>query len=136
MAEGFVLTDAHVTINGVDLSDAIRQVTVDASASDEEFTAMGALGKARKAGLRDDMFEFELFQDFATSSVAATLFPLVGAPAFPITVRATSAAVSATNPSYEGTSILTGYGALTGNVGTPLMTTVSLPVDGVITQVT
>ena len=130
-----VLTDATVTINGVDLSDHVRAVKVDATASDEEFTAMGATGKARLAGLRDDMFEIEFNQDYDVASVDATLFPLVGAAPFPVTARSDSAAVSATNPSYEGSCILLNNNPLDASVGSPLLTSASMPVTGVISRV-
>lgn len=129
-----VLTDAAVTVNAVDLSDHIRQVTVNIAAGDEDFTAMGATGKARKAGLRDDSYEFEFNQDFAAAEVDATLFPLVGAAPFAVTVKPTSAAVSATNPSYNGNGIITAYNPIDGAVGAAMVTSVTIPVDGVITR--
>ena len=130
-----VLTDASVTVNSVNLSEWIMQTTVNMGVSDEDFTTMGAEGMARKAGLRDDSFEFEVTQDFAAAAIDATVFPLLGAAPFEVTVRATSAAVSATNPSYEGDCILTSYNPIDGSVGSPLTATLSLPVDGVITRV-
>ena len=135
MAE-VVLTDAVVTINAVDLSDHVRQVAVTLAPEDKDFTAMGASGKARRAGLRDDAFTVEFNQDFAAANVDATFFPLLGAAPFAVTARATSAAKSATNPSYEGSCILTSYNPVDGNVGDELTTSVNLPVDGIITRVT
>ena len=135
-ADTFVLVDADVLVNAVDLSTRVKSVTVKIAASDEDFTAMGATGKARKAGLRDDSFEIEFNQDFASGSVDATMFPLVGAAPFAVKVRGTSSSVSATNPSYEGNAILTDFNPIDGAVGSPLVVSVSLPVDGIITRVT
>lgn len=131
-----VLTNAVVTINGVTLSDHVRKVTVNINSEEKDFTAMGATGKARRAGLRDDSYTVEFNQDYAGGSVDATLFPLVGAAPFAVTARATTAAKSATNPSYEGNAILTKYNPLDGQVGDELVTEIELPVDGVISRVT
>ena len=128
------LVDALVTINSVDLSDHVRQVTVSLSREDKDLTAMGALGKARRAGLADDNFSIEWNQDFAAAEVDATIFPLLGAAPFPVAVQATSAAKSATNPSYEGNCILTSYNPVDGSVGDELTTSTDLPVDGIIVQ--
>ena len=130
-----VLTDAVVTINAVDLSDHVRQITVNLTRADKDFTAMGASGKARRAGLADDSFTVEWNQDYAAANVDATMFPLLGAAPFAVTARATSAAKSATNPSYEGSCILTDYNPVDGSVGDELTANTSLPVDGIITRV-
>ncbi len=135
MAE-VVLTDAVVMVNAVDLSDHVRQVTVNINSEEKDFTAMGAAGKARRAGLRDDSYEIEWNQDFAAGEVDATFWPLVGAAPFAVEVRATTAAKSATNPSYEGNAILTSYNPIDGAVGDELVTSTSLPVDGVISRIT
>jgi hypothetical protein len=97
---------------------------------------MGAAGKARRAGLGDDSYTIEFNQDFAAAEVDATMFPLLGAAPFAVTARATSAAKSATNPSYEGNAILTDYNPLDGAVGDELVTSITLPVDGIISPVT
>lgn len=132
----FVLTDPDVNINGVDLSNRVRSVTVKVTASDEDFTAGGATGKARKAGLRDDSFTVEFNQDFAAGNVDATLFPLVGAAPFTVIVKPTTAAVSATNPSFTGSCILTDYAPIDDAIGAPATTNITLPVDGTIARAT
>jgi hypothetical protein len=135
MAE-IVLTDAVVVVNSVDLSDHVRQVTVSMSVEEKDLTAMGASGKARRAGLRDDSYTLEFNQDFDAAEVDATLFPLLGAAPFPVSVKPTSAATSATNPDYNGNSIITDYNPIDGAVGDELVTSITLPVDGVISRST
>ncbi len=134
MAE-VVLTDAVVMVNAVDLSDHVRKITVTLTREDKDLTAMGASGKARRAGLGDDSFAIEWNQDFDAAKVNATMFPLLGASPFAVEARATSASKSATNPSYEGNCILTSYNPLDGSVGDELVASTALPVDGIISQV-
>lgn len=126
----FVLKNAYVNINGVDLSSRVKKVTVNIKAADEDNTAMGAIGKGRIAGLRDDSISVEFNQDFAALNVDATMFPLIGAAAFPVIVKAVSGTASATNPRYYGNCILTDYNPIDGSVGNAATTSVSLPVDG------
>ncbi len=134
MAE-VVLTDAVVLVNAVDLSDHVRKITVNLNREDKDLTAMGASGKARRAGLGDDSFVVEWNQDFAAAEVDATMFPLLGAVPFAVEARPTSAVKSATNPSYEGNCILTSYNPLDASVGDELVTSTTLPVDGIISRV-
>lgn len=113
-----VLTDASVVINSVDLSDHIQKVTIDEKKDTVDVTSMGAVAKAYLLGLGDATIACTFFQDFASSSVDATLSPLFSnSSVFPIVVKPTSAGVSATNPSYSGTFILPEYMPIDGQVG-------------------
>jgi hypothetical protein len=81
-------------------------------------TAFGTTGtRSNRPGLKNWSMEAEFLQDFAVGAVDATLFSLVGAVPFPISARPTSAAVSATNPSYSGNAVLESYPPLSGEVG-------------------
>lgn len=114
----FVLVDASVTINSVDLSNHVQKVTVDMKKDTVDVTSMGATAKTYLLGLGDATIAVDFFQDFAASSVDATLYPLFNASSvFPIVVKPTSAGPSATNPTYSGTFILPEYTALDGQVG-------------------
>lgn len=129
---GKLLVNAQVIINGVDLTDHCYSVTVNGSAADEENTAMGAAGKGRQPGLKDESFEFEWRQDFAAGKVDATLQPLYsGGTAFQVEVRPTIAARSATNPAYVGASCyLIEYDAIAGQVAKIMNTKTKIVVDG------
>ena len=133
MAE-IVLKDASVVINSVDLSDHVSSVTINYSAEILDKTAMGANSRARVAGLKDFSVDVEFNQDYAASKIDATLFPLVGAAAFPIIVKPTSSAVSATNPSYTGNALLESYSPVAGAVGELAKVSVSMPGDGDLTR--
>lgn len=120
-----VLTNASVVYNAVDLSNHVRTVTLDMSAEDVDITAMGATSRTHAVGLRDDRATIEYFQDFAAGSVDATHSALLGNSAgATLVVKPTTAAVSATNPSYTVTAIILTYTPLDGTVGDASMITV------------
>ena len=130
----FVLTDAFVSINSVDLSANVETVTVNYGADTPEKTAMSESSKSRLPGLKDFSLDIQFRQDFAAALVDATLFPLVGAAAFPIEIRPTSAAVSASNPKFTGNALLGSYSPIGGTVGDVAAATVTLPGDGDLTR--
>ncbi len=129
-----MLSNASVVVNGVDLSDHVASVTINQNTSELNPTAMGATGIARLAGLGDDSFEVEFWADFASAKVDATLSALVGAAVFTVVVKAVNTTVSATNPKFTGSCILTSYTPIAGAVGDAHKVTVSLPVSGRIVR--
>ena len=132
-----ILKDASLVLNSVDLSDHIKSVTIDYSADQEEATAMGDDTHVNIAGLKKWSVSVEFHQDYAASSVDATLFPLVGADAFTVVIKPKSDAVSATNPSYSGSATLEDYGSVVGgDVGSLASTSVSLQSAGTLTRAT
>ncbi|HEX7099662.1 MAG TPA: hypothetical protein VF377_10505 [Acidimicrobiia bacterium] len=133
-----VLKDVKVTVNAVDLSDHISSVEVMLSKDEVETTAFaGNGGRERIQGLEDDSFTLNFQQDFGTAEVDATLYPLFqsGSP-FAVVVTPSTAAVSATNPSYSGTCVLFEYQPLAGAIGDLSETSVTLPVNGIIERAT
>jgi hypothetical protein len=114
----FALTDAHVIVNGVTLSDHANNVTVEDTRETLDITAFGATSKAVTKGLGDASITINFFQDFAAGKTHATLQPLIGSTT-PVTieVRATSAARSATNPAAVMSGLLMNYNMLSGGVG-------------------
>jgi len=114
----FTLTDAHIIINGVVLSDHSNSVTVEDTRDAVDITAFGATSKATTKGLGDAKITIQMFQDFASGKTHATLQPLIGSTTgVAIEVRATSAARSATNPAALMTGLLMNYNMLAGGIG-------------------
>src|SRR5574341_608146 len=95
---------------------------------------MGDNSVSRLASLKDFSLEITWNQDYAAANVDATLFPLVGAAAFPVKVRPTTSAISATNPEYQGNCILTEYTPLDGTVGDLAKATTTMPGSGDLTR--
>lgn len=132
-----VLTDVDVVVNAVNLSDHVKSVLVEEIYEEVDVTAMGDTGRQRLPGLSDSKIDIEFWQDYAASSVDATLYPLAGDQAgFTVVVKPTSAAVSATNPSYTATCHLFSYQGINAEVGAASSFTASMPASGSITRAT
>ena len=134
-----VLTDAKVTINGVNLSDHIASITLNQSNDVVETTAFSSTAaKTRVAGLADHSVTLEFHQDFASSSVEATIngtTSLVGTVTA-IVVQPSSGSVSATNPSYSFSALVSEWTPLNGSVGELSTASVTWPISGAITKAT
>lgn len=132
-----VLTDAKVTINGVNLSDHIASITINESVDVVETTAFSSTAaKTRVAGLADHSVTLEFHQDFASSSVEQTIngtSSLVGTVTA-IVVTPTSSAVGATNPSYSFNALVAEWTPLNGSVGELSTASVTWPISGGITK--
>lgn len=107
------------------MSAFVQGVTIDYKADVLEDTAMGDTSRSKIGGLKDWSAKIDFNQDFAASSTDAYLFPLVGT-SFTVKIRPTSAAISATNPEYQGTGILDGYSPISGKVGEKASTSVNI----------
>jgi hypothetical protein len=129
-----VLTDAKVTINGVNLSDHIASVTLSTSADVVDTTGFSSTAaRSRVAGLQDNSVTLEFHQDFATSNVEQTIYPLLGSTTS-VVVLPTSSAASATNPSYTFTALVSEWQPLSGAVGELATASVTWPISGAITK--
>ena len=129
----FVATDYDITIGGTDFSASLAAVTLDVSADEQETTAFGATFRSRIGGLKDASVSLDFHQDFGAASVDATLWPLLGGTA-QIVVKPTSSSVSATNPSYTFTALVTQYQPFASNVGDLATLSVTWPVTGAVTR--
>ena len=113
----FVLTDADVTVNSVDLSDYVVSLTLNYEKEQVEVTAMGSTARSYTGGLQANSLDITFNQDFAATKVAATLDALVGTTTT-VVVKPTSSAVSSTNPSYTITgAYLASTQPVAGSVG-------------------
>ena len=130
----FVLTDADVTINAVNLSDHVESLTINYGAETPDMTSMQDITRRRLPGLIDWTVDVTFRSDFAAANVDDTLFPLVGAAATALTIRPTSAVVSATNPEFQGNVLVGTYNPLAGTVGDTSNSTVTLTGDGTLTR--
>jgi hypothetical protein len=120
-----VLTDADITVNGVVLSDRANSVTLNYEIDSVETTAFGSVGHKFTGGLQNNSCDIEFMQDFSATETEATIYPLVGTTTT-VTVRASSAATSATNPLYtlSGT-FLAAHTPVAAAVGELAMTSLS-----------
>ena len=131
----FVLTDASVVLNSVNLSDHVASVTLDITAEEILTTSMGETFQSRTGGLKSGQLSIEFQQDFAASEVDATLFPLLGSTTA-FVVKPTSGSVSSTNPSYAGNVLVNSHSPVANGVGELATMSVSFPTSGTITRAT
>jgi len=86
---------------------------------------MGSSGHTFTGGLQNISLDVTFNQDFAATKVAATLDALIGLTTT-VVVKPTTAAVSATNPSYTiSNAFLAGTQPVAGSVGDLASTSVS-----------
>jgi len=131
----FVLTDARIEINSVDMSPFCTSVTLNIEVDEQEDTAFGDTYRSRVPGLKDWSVDLDFNSDFAAAAVDATIWPLFGTNTT-IKIRPTSGAVSATNPEYSGNVLVTEYSPIDGGVGDLSTTSVSWPGNGTLTRAT
>lgn len=129
----FVATDYNITIGGDDFSSSLAAVTLDISADEQETTSFGKTYRERIGGLKDASVSLDFHQDFGASAVDATLFPLIGGTVG-IVIKPTSGSVSATNPTYTFTALVTQYQPFANSVGDLATLSVSWPVTGTVTR--
>jgi hypothetical protein len=123
----YVLRNASVTVNSVNLSDHVSGVTITTTRPEVDVTSMGDTFQSFVGGIPDATIEVAYFQDHAAATVDATHWPLVNSDTpFAVSVRPVNAAGSSTNPTFWGMFLLLGdYQPIAGDVGTASTTTVS-----------
>ena len=128
-----VLTNCYVLFGSTDLSDHISSVSLSSTYDIVETTAFGSTAKTRVAGLTDNSVSLEFHQDYATSSVEQTIYPLLGT-ASAVIVKPNGASTSAFNPSYTCSAIISEWTPINGSVGELATASVTWPVTGAITK--
>lgn len=113
------LKDVYIEVDGNDISDHIKEITVTTSRDEVEVTGFGALNKEIIAGIGDATIELTALQDYAASSIDSIMEPLSREDTpFPIVIRPTSDPVSASNPNYTmSEALLFEYSPFAGSMG-------------------
>ena len=130
-----VITNANVSIGGVDLSSHITKVTLSTTRAEIETTTFGNTAVRRVAGLADSSVAIDFNQDFAAASVEATLYPLIGSTAAVI-VKPNGTATGTANPSYTFSALVTEWMPLDAQVGELAAASITWPIDGTLTKAT
>ena len=112
----FLNNGVSVTVNSVDLSNHVTSVTLNRSFDELEVTAMGDTGHKFVKGLEASSLTIDFLNDTATSNVLQTLQAAWGT-SVTVVLKQTSAAVSATNPSYTMTCLINNTTDINGAVG-------------------
>jgi hypothetical protein len=131
----FLNNGVVLTINSVDLSDHVTAVTINRSFDELEVTSMGDSGHKYVKGLEASSITIDLLNDTATSEVLQTLQAVWGTNTT-ITVKQTSAVVSATNPLYTMTCLINNTTDINGSVADIAMQSLTFNVSGTIAVTT
>ena len=105
-----------VTLNSVDLSNHCTAVSINRSFEELTVTAMGDTAQKYAKGLEASTITIDFLNDTAASNVNATLQAAWGTTV-PLTIKQTSAAISATNPEYQTTVLVNNTQDVNGAVG-------------------
>ena len=132
----FVATDFSVSINGsTALASYLTQVELKATANDVTTTAFGSSWVTRVAGLREGTLTLNFNQDYATTTVDATLWPLLGTNAT-VVIKPTSTAVGASNPAYTAVCLVTDLTPISGQIGDLSTFSITWPTTSTISRAT
>ena len=131
----FAATDYDIKINGSDFSTTLNSVELAQEADDLETTAFGSSWRTRIGGLKQASLTLNFMQDFGSGSVDAVLSPLLASLAT-VVIKPTSGTVTATNPSYTMTALVTQYSPFASSVGDLASLSVTFPVSGTVTRAT
>ena len=135
MPTSVYLSNPSVTINSVDLSDQCTAATITYTVEALENTAFGSTARTYTAGLQNNSVTVTLYQSYAAAETEVSVYNLVGTTTS-IVIKPSSAAVSATNPSYTiATTYLESHTPINASLGE--LSTIDLTfTGGTITKAT
>ena len=131
----FLNNGVSVTVNSVDLSDHVTAATINRSFDELEVTAMGDSGHKFVKGLEASSVTIDFLNDTATGKVLQTLQAAWGTNVT-VVLKQSSAAVSATNPSYTMTCLINNTTDINGTVADLSTQSVTWNVSGTIAVAT
>jgi hypothetical protein len=131
-----VVTSRFVSLNGTDLSSSLAGASLEITVEEIDKTSLGSQGwREVAAGLKSGSVTLNFLQDFGAGSVDATLFPILGTEGT-VVIRPASGTVSATNPAYSATVLISQYSPISGQVGDLQTFDITIPTVGAITRAT
>jgi len=127
----YLSNGVSVTVDSVDLSSLVSSVTINRSFDELEVTAMGDSGHKFVKGLEASSVTIDFFNDSDTSKTLQKLNSTWGT-SVTVVVKQTTAAVSATNPSYTMSCLINNTTPINGAVGDLSTQSVTWTVNGTI----
>lgn len=131
----FAATDFTITVNGTSLTTSLQSVDLTITADDKDTTTFGNGYRTRVAGLKSGSLKLNFLQDYAASSVEATLYSLLGTIAT-VVILPTSGTASATNPSYTVPCLVNQIQPLSASVGDLAVQQVTWMTSGTVVKAT
>jgi len=112
----FLSNGVVVTLNSVDLSDRVTSATINRVFEELEVTSMGDSSRKYAKGLETSTVTLDFLNDTAVGEVLVTLQAAWGTTV-PLTLKQTSAGISAQNPEYQTTILVNNTTDINGAVG-------------------
>lgn len=131
-----VVTSRYVSIGTADVSSALSGASLEITVEEVDKTSLGSAGwREVAAGLKSGSVTLNFQQDFGVGGVDSLLYPLIGTEAT-VTIRSSSATVSATNPAYSAVVLVSQYTPIAGSVGDLATFDVTFPTVGAVSRAT
>ena len=129
----FALTSTVTSINGVDYTDHLKSAVLSLDAAQLDTTDFASGGWVEMiGGLKSGSLQLNFMDDVADNDVDEELFALLGT-VVTFAVKATSSAISANNPEYQGSVLITGH-TIGGAVGELAQKSLTFPTTGAIVR--
>jgi hypothetical protein len=132
----FLQNNVGVKINSIDLSDHITSVTLQQTFDEVEVTAQGSTAHQFAKGLESSQLTLNFLNDFAASSVCATLQAAYGTTVTAVLLPVKGTAVSATNPLYTVSILINNLQPLNGAVGDISNSSITFTCNSTVVQTT
>lgn len=131
----FVLKNARVEVNSVDLSAWVQSVTLNVNPEIQDASTMGTNSRIRLAGLLDWNVEIVFTQNFDSGTVDETLFAIInGGVPVNIKIRPVNTTIGPTNPEYTGDVMLSTYQPVGNAIGETATINASFQSSGDLTR--
>ena len=127
----YLSNGVSVTVDSVDLSSLVSSVTINRAFDELDVTAMGDSGARAVKGLERSSVSIDFFNDPDTGKTLQKLNSTWGS-SVTVVIKQTSAAVSATNPSYTMSCLINNTTPINGAVGDISTQSVTWNVNGTI----
>ena len=128
-----ILSNVTVSINGVALGNSVKSIELSETADTKDTTAFGDGWTTMVAGLKSASVKIDFYQDYAASSVEATIGGLLGTLAT-VAIIANGGTASATNPSYTMTALVSTLSPVSGAVGDVATNSITWPISGTVVK--
>lgn len=129
----FALTSEVVTLNSQDISAWCKSATLTVDAAQLDTTDFASGGWVEMiGGLKSGQLQLELMDDVAVGEIDADIWGIIGT-VVAFTLKPTNAAISTSNPEYQGNVLITGW-SIGGAVGDLATKSLSFPLSGAITR--
>ena len=132
----YLQNNVGVKINSVDISDHVTSATLSQIFDEIAVTAMGDSANKFVKGLESSSLTINFLNDFAASSVQATLQAAYGTTVTAVLLPVKGTAVSATNPLYTVSILVNNLTPINGAVGDVSSSSITFTCNSTVVQTT